>query len=182
MAKNTKGGSLRDQLRQAGLVTAKQLKKAEKGSHRKEMRVRAGLEADDVKVEVERARSEKAERDRQANQERDKVAAERALTAQVAQMVASNAQREAGDVAYNFSDGVKVKTISVSGQNQQQLNRGFLAIVRRDNGYELVPEKVARKIMARDPGWVVYLYERGSGSVAEDDPYKDYPIPDDLDW
>jgi uncharacterized protein YaiL (DUF2058 family) len=29
---------------------------------------------------------------------------------------------------------------------------------------------------------VLYLHDKASEAVDEDDPYKDYPIPDDLEW
>ena len=45
-----------------------------------------------------------------------------------------------------------------------------------------MPEKVARKIMARRDDVVLYLYDRDQDLVDEDDPYKDFKIPDDLEW
>ena len=46
----------------------------------------------------------------------------------------------------------------------------------------MLPEQVARRIMARKDDVVLYLYERDKDAVDEDDPYKDFQIPDDLEW
>ena len=41
---------------------------------------------------------------------------------------------------------------------------------------------VAEKIRQRDDAPILVLNERGAQDVDEDDPYKDFPIPDDLMW
>ena len=65
MSKNKKTfGSLRDQLKDAGLVTAKQAKKAARGALRTELRIKKGIDVDAVKQEVEAARTQKIEADR----------------------------------------------------------------------------------------------------------------------
>nr|MCH9786352.1 DUF2058 domain-containing protein [Gammaproteobacteria bacterium] len=61
-------------------------------------------------------------------------------------------------------------------------NQGYLAIVKVEDRYDLVPEVVARRIQARHADSVLYLHDRALDAIDEDDPYKDYPIPDDLEW
>ena len=184
MAKKKKGGSLQQQLKAAGLVTDKQIKKAQKHIHRQETRVRQGVEKDEVKLQAEKDLAEKQARDREENRVLFEQAEQKALHAQVRQLVEINRQRQMGDVPYNFSDNQKIKKIHISKDNKKELNRGFLAIVKFDEDYELVPEGVARKIMQRLPdtyeSYVIWIYE--AEKVDEDDPYKDFPIPDDLDW
>ena len=51
-----------------------------------------------------------------------------------------------------------------------------------EDRYDLVPEVVARRIQARHADSVLYLHDRALDAIDEDDPYKDYPIPDDLEW
>ena len=87
-----------------------------------------------------------------------------------------------GDVAWQFVDARKVKKLLVSSVQQDQLVRGVLAVVRLGEGYELVPAAIAGKIAQRDAACIVCLNERSTTTVAEDDPYADYPIPDDLMW
>ncbi|MFT4676581.1 MAG: hypothetical protein ACJAX5_003209 [Patiriisocius sp.] len=184
--KNKGGGSLAEQLKQAGLVTDKQLKKAQKNMYRQEMRVRHGVEVDESKLAAEKALANKQAKDKEENRQLQEKAQAKALQAQVRQLVDMNRQREKGDVAYNFTEDKKVKKIYISAKNKKQINQGFLAIVKYDEDYQLVPEGVARKIMQRLPdGYgevVIYLFEKVQVEVDEDDPYKDFPIPDDLDW
>ncbi len=183
MSKNKKTfGSLRDQLKDAGLVTAKQAKKAERGALRTELRIKKGIDVDSVKQEVEAARTKKIEADRLRSEQSNQLTQEKAVLAQVKQLIAAHSQRQAGEVAYNFTDAKKVKKIYVSEENKSQLNQGYLAIVKFDDRYDLVPEVVARRIQARHTASVLYLHDKASEAVDEDDPYKDYPIPDDLEW
>ncbi|HIG39441.1 MAG: DUF2058 domain-containing protein [bacterium] len=187
MAKKKKsGGSLQDQLKSAGLVTDKQIRKAKKGMHRQQMRVKQGVEVDEVKQAAEQTLADKQHRDREQNEQLNQAAQARALQAQIKQLIEVNSQRQDGDVAYNFTEQNKIKKIYISQLNKTQLNKGFLAIVKSGESYDLVPEQVARKIMARIPETydevMLYLHNRTAEVVDEDDPYKDFQIPDDLEW
>jgi uncharacterized protein YaiL (DUF2058 family) len=176
------GGSLQDQLKRAGLVTDKQLRKANKAIHRQEVRVKQGIDEDVDRRAATDTIAEKQARDRAKNREIQAAAEVRALQGQISQIINMNRQRQPGDVRYNFTEQNKVKTIYVSTLNKTQLNSGHLAIVKYASGYELVPEKVARKIRTRSEDIVLYLYDRSAQTVDADDPYKDFAIPDDLDW
>lgn len=183
MSRNKKqGGSLQDQLRKVGLVSDKQLRKATKGIHRQEMRVKQGLAIEEDKIAAEEVKAAKIASDRQKNEQRDKEAQAKAVLAQVKQLISMNSQRQPGDAIYNFTDNNKIKKLYISELNKTQLNKGYLAIVKATSGYDLVPEKVARKIMDRRDDVVLYLYDRESDVIDEDDPYKDFQIPDDLEW
>ena len=183
MSKKKKAlGSLRDQLKDAGLVTAKQVRKAEKGALRSDLRIKKGIDVDEAKNEVEAARLKKLDEDRQKNERLNDLAKEKALSAQVKQLIASNSKRQDGNVAYNFEDQGKIKKIYISEENKMQLNKGYLAIVQAGDKYDLVPEVVAKKIEARSAKTVLFLHDRSNEIIDEDDPYKDYPIPDDLEW
>ena len=183
MAKNGRqgGSSLQDQLRKVGLVTEKQLRKAKKGLHRKDMRIRHG-EIDESRLAVETARAEKFAGDLTRNKERDHRMEAKSVLAQIKQLIGMNSKRQPGDIPYNFSKQNKIKKIYISEENKLELNKGYLAIVKTANGYDLVPEKVALKIMARSDDVVLYLYDRDQDAEDEDDPYKDFKIPDDLEW
>ncbi|MFN3239674.1 MAG: DUF2058 domain-containing protein [Pseudomonadales bacterium] len=187
MAKKKKGGgSLQDQLKAAGLVSSKDLKKAQKQMHRKEVRVKQGVETDEVKLAAERALKDKQQADRAANEARNAANREKELNAQIKQLIERNSQRQKGDVAYNFSEQNKIKKIYVSEENKRQINKGFLAIVKQGDDYDLVPKQVAERISNRIPDRkdevVLYLYDSSKDQVDEDDPYKDFQIPDDLEW
>lgn len=178
--KNT-GGSLQDQLKQLGLVTGKQIRKANKGMHRQEMRVKKGVEVDEARIEVKQAQAQKQAKDREKNEQIRVAAEKKALSAQVKQLIELNSQRQEGDIEYNFTEQNKVKKLFVSALNKVQLNKGHLAIVKHGDNYDLVPEKVARRIMDRLNGVVLYLYDRTQDEIDDDDPYKDFQIPDDLE-
>ncbi len=177
--------SLQDQLRKAGLVNEKKLKKAQRVKHAAEMERKAhGPAGDDAAVAAQRARAEKAARDRALNEQRDRQANSKALAAQVRQLIELNRQpRDGGDIAFNFKDGSTIKKLFVTKRHQTHLVEGRLAIVRLDDTYELVPTSIAQKIRSRDPNSVIVCNDVKQGSAPDaDDPYADYQIPDDLDW
>ncbi len=185
MAKQSKkgaGGSLQQQLREAGLMTEKQLRRASKEQHRQDIQRRKGQYVDEDKAAALKSRADKADRDRQLNRQREQAAKAESVQAQIRELIRMNRQPREGDIPYNFTDDKKVKQIYVSEIHRTQLNSGRLAIVRWEDSYELVPVAVARKIMARSEESVLYLYEQSDRQDEEDDYYKDYKIPDDLTW
>ena len=182
--------SLKDQLLKAGLVDAKKAKQVDK-EKRKEAKVarRSNEEVvDEIKQSAEQARQEKAERDRELNRQRDMELQQKAIAAQIKQLIENHRQSKGakpGDdkaVDYNFSHGKHIKKIRVSPLVQEQIVRGVLVVVALGDGYELVPRIVADKIAQRDPAAIVVANTKPSQQQDEDDPYKDYVIPDDLMW
>ncbi len=180
--------SLQDQLMKAGLVDQKQAKKVNRDKRKQEKLERKSKQkqVDEAKLQAHRAQEEKAERDRQLNREREAQAEQRAIAAQIRQMIEVNRQSKDGgrgsaNTAYNFTDNKKIKKIYVAESLVNQLTRGHLAIVRLGEEYELVPRVVAEKIRQRDESVVLVCHQPQSEND-EDDPYADYQIPDDLMW
>lgn len=179
--------SLQDQLLKAGLIDAKKAKQANK-EKRKETKVarRSNDEqVDEVKQSAEQARLAKAERDRELNRQRDLELQQKAIAAQIKQLIENHRQAKGsgeGDREYNFTHGKLIKKIRVSKTVHEQISRGVLAIVALGEGYELVPRVVADKIAQRDAAAVVVANTASTQQIEEDDPYKDYVIPDDLMW
>lgn len=180
--------SLQDQLLKAGLIDVKKAKQAKKEKRKETNVARRSAEpvVDEVKQQIELTRAEKAERDRELNRQRNEELQQKAIAAQIKQLIENHRQsKEAGqgDVEYNFTDGKLIKKIRVSAAVQQQIVRGQLAVVRLGEGYELVPRVVADKISLRDEKAVIVANTKASAvQEDEDDPYKDYVIPDDLMW
>lgn len=180
--------SLQDQLLKAGLVSDKQAKQVtkEKRKHDKQSRRSSEPVVDEVKQSAQTARAEKAERDRQLNLQREQELQQKAIAAQIRQLIENHRQSKGagqGDVEYNFTDRKVIKKLRVSPAVQQQIVRGQLAIVKLGEGYELVPRVVADKIALRDQKAVVVANTQSAQQQADDDdPYKDYVIPDDLMW
>jgi len=184
MAKQSKksGGSLQEQLRQAGLVTEKQLRRANKQQNRQDIQSRKGQFIDEDKVAALKTRTDKADSDRQLNRQREQAEQAKSLQAQIKQLIEMNRIPRDGDINYKFVEDKKIRQIYVSEIHQTHLNNGQLAIVKMEDSFELVPAAVARKIMARSEESVLYLYEDNGPQDEEDDYYKDYKIPDDLTW
>ncbi|SRR5690554_3961499 len=180
--------SLKDQLLKAGLVDAKKAKQAEKEKRKQANQARrtGQSEQDEVKAAAQAAREAKAERDRELNRQRDQEAQQKALQAQIRQLVENHRQNKgagAGDMEYNFTHANKIKKMRVSAKVHRQIVLGHLAIVALGETYELVPRVVANKIAQRDPDAIlVDNYNAETVEAVEDDPYKDYVIPDDLMW
>lgn len=176
--------SLQDQLLKAGLADEKKAKaiRSEKRKQRKQQ-PKGAAQVNEAEIRARQAREEKAERDRQLNLQRQKEAEKKAIQAQIRQLVETNRlDRSRGETSYQFVDGKKIKKILVDDTMVDQLSRGRLAVVRLDENYDVVPEKVARKIMERDEGAVIVLHDRKQDDQGEDDPYAGYEIPDDLMW
>jgi len=179
--------SLQDQLLKAGLIDTKKAKRANKEKRKETNVARRAPEpvVDEVKQSAEQARLEKVERDRELNRQRNAELEQRALAAQIKQLIENHKQpKGAGnnDVEYNFTDGKLIKKMRVSPLVLEQIARGVLAVVKLGNGYEVVPRIVADKISLRDSKSVLVANVKSQQQSDEDDPYKDYVIPDDLMW
>lgn len=176
--------SLQDQLLKAGLVDKKQVKQVNKEKRKQTNVARRSAEevVDEVKQQAEQARLEKVQRDRELNRQRDQELQNKAIAAQIKQLVDNNRQPKGGEVEYNFTDGKQIKKIRMKPEMQQQLIRGLLTIVKSAGEYELVPRIIADKIALRDPGCVLVANAKSATDTKDDDPYADYVIPDDLMW
>jgi uncharacterized protein YaiL (DUF2058 family) len=171
--------SLKDQLLKAGLADAKKARKAE---HEKRQDAR-NPQAETAQQLALRAQAEKAERDRALNQAQQEEKQRKAVAAQIRQLIERHRiDRKGGDIAYQFTDEKKIKKLYVKREQQDQLVRGQIGIVRFAEGHELVPAVIAEKIRQRDAVAIVLLNTRAADDVASDDPYADYKIPDDLMW
>jgi uncharacterized protein YaiL (DUF2058 family) len=178
--------SLQDQLLKAGLIDSKKAKQATKEKRRDNKLARRASEpvVDEVKLQAELSRTDKVERDRELNRQRDLELQQKAIAAQIKQLIEAHRQpKGAGkdEVEYNFSHGKLIKKMRVSPIVQQQIMRGQLVIVALGEGYELVPRIIAEKIAQRDELAVIKV-NNPTQVADEEDPYKDYVIPDDLMW
>jgi|TARA_Y100001968_G_scaffold329550_1_gene379154 uncharacterized protein YaiL (DUF2058 family) len=176
--------SLQEQLLKAGLADEKKAREVrnEKRKQRKQQ-PKGATTVNEAEERARKARQEKAERDRQLNLERKKEAEKKAIQAQIRQLIETNRlDRSRGETSYQFVDGKKIKKILVNEQMVDQLSRGRLAIVALGDNYEIVPDRVARKIMERDESAIISMHDRKQDDAGEDDPYAGYEIPDDLMW
>lgn len=178
--------SLQEQLLKAGLVDKKKVKQANhEKSRQKKVELRSGTQSvDEARVAALETQRKNAERARELNAQRDAAAKQKAIMAQIVQMVENNRQSKgSGDIAYHFTHGSKVERIYVSAKVQSHLVAGHLAIVCLGDTVELVPKIVADKIAERDASLVVRVNKASIGPETDaDDPYADFKIPDDFTW
>jgi uncharacterized protein YaiL (DUF2058 family) len=178
--------TLQEQLLSMGLTDKKKAKQAEKQKKKNVKEARNGADViDEAKVLADKAKQDKLARDKVLNAEKKAAAEEKAIGAQIKQLIKMNTISVNGDVAYNFTAGTKIKKIYVNDDIQYRLSRGRLAITspEQDNKtFVVIPLGVAEKIRQRDQDCFIYIAESQSDEVEEDDPYADYQIPDDLMW
>jgi len=168
----------------AGLADQKKARRVDQDkSKQKKLERRTGVQSvDETRLAALEAQQKNREQARELNAKRDAEARKKAIVAQILQMVQQSRQSKGkGDIAYNFTFGKKIERIYVSAAVRDQLAAGQLAIVRLDDTTELVPRVVADKIAERDPSLVVRV-KQTEAQAAEDDPYADYKVPDDLMW
>ncbi|MDZ7923350.1 MAG: DUF2058 domain-containing protein [Marinagarivorans sp.] len=181
--------SLQDQLLNAGLIDTKKAKQMQKDKRKQTNVERRSKEptVDEAKAAAEAARAEKIARDKALNQERQEQAQQKAIAAQIKQLIEghSKPKREGkGEVDYHFTDGTKIKKMIVSQMVEKQILNGVLVVAKLGDIYHLVPSVVANKIAQRDNSYLIPVINSTAAATApdEDDPYKDYVIPDDLMW
>jgi uncharacterized protein YaiL (DUF2058 family) len=202
--------SLRDQLLQAGLVSEKQAREAERqqqqqqqGRQRLPKPQRAAPSAQELAAR--KAQQAKAARDAQLNRQQHDKAERKARQAQIRQLIEQNRlPKPEADQYYNFVDGRKIRRIAADAALRERLARGEIAIVRYDAGYQWVPAATAARIRERDARAVVADGVSGAamapGAAAADataetaaagaagatagldDGYQAFVVPDDLIW
>lgn len=175
--------SLKDQLLKAGLAkkkVAQPVKKKKQPQVAKKQR----KQTSEATLRAQRAMLDKAKKDKKLNEQRQAEAAAKAKFAQIKQLVdGSKLSRKEGETPYSFTLKKKVKKIYVTEEQQKQLSRDQIVIISLgDESFELVPKTVASKIAERNPKYVVANDIKAEQAPAEDDPYADYQIPDDLSW
>ncbi len=186
------GNSLRDQLLKKGLVSKEQAKKVEQQANSKTYQQQKKKKKKRGKIEVDtksaaylaaKAEEEEKQRAKELNRQKELERQQKALQAQVRDFIQRHQVNDPdAEITYNFVDGKLVKQIYVNSKQQEQLAKGNLAITVLDETYYLVPASIAEKILERVPQVVVYLNKNEEKATNVDDPYADYPVPDDLMW
>ncbi|AHE97808.1 DUF2058 domain-containing protein [Thioalkalivibrio paradoxus] len=181
-------GSLKDQLLKAGIASKQQAKQAELDKRRKQKQKQGRRAPDQDEREraaaIEAARVAKREKDRQLNEQRKQEQAQRALQAEIRQLAEQHRidPPENADLRYHFVWKNKVRSLWVDADLRAQLSDGRLVLVAVDQAFLLVPAAIAERIRHRDPNAVVQPDAGSADGTSGDDPYADYPVPDDLHW
>ncbi|GAA5215043.1 DUF2058 domain-containing protein [Corallincola platygyrae] len=174
--------SLQEQLLKAGLGDKKKAQKINKQKHQ-QRKAKTAQTAESRELAA-KAKQEKLEKDRELNLQRKQEAEQKAITAQIRQIIETNTvATDNGDMVYNFTDGNKVKRLYTDAATHKQVTLGNLTVVKLDDSYRLIPTAAADKIKQRDESYVIYVAEQtDSKAEEEDDPYADFQVPDDLMW
>ncbi|WCP69599.1 DUF2058 domain-containing protein [Vibrio tubiashii] len=169
--------TLQEQMLKAGLVNEKKLKKAKKGSKKSRVQAR------EVKAAVEENKRQQQERDKALSEEQKEQRLSKEIKAQIKQLIEMNTiDQKDGEIKYNFTDGTLVKAIYVEQLIRDQLAKGILSIARTNETYVVIPSSVAKKIAMRDESVIIEQNAPAEDIPAEDDPYADFVVPDDLMW
>lgn len=174
--------SLREQLLAAGLGTKKQAKQAEQQERQQRHKDKAGAIAAAKQRAAQQAQAAKAARDLELNRQRQIAAERKERAAQIKQLVEQHRlPKLETDEYFNFIHKQKVRRICVDDALRARILNGEVVLVRCEGKYEMVPADIAAKIRERDERAIVELPKEES-KVDENDPYKDFVVPDDLRW
>lgn len=177
--------TLREQLLKAGLVTEKQVQAAEqKQRPPKQARHKPPPPPSKEKLAAEQQRAAKAARDAELNRQRQLAAEAKARAMEIKQLIEQHKLPKIldSDDRFNFVAGKKLRFILVDKAMREGIDKGTLCIVRYDGRSEVVPAAIADRIRERDERAVVKLGSGSDAPVDENDPYKDFVVPDDLKW
>lgn len=183
--------SLRDQLIAAGLGTKKQAKEATQQKRPPPRNQPPPVSAE--QVAANKALAAKNARDKELNRRQQEKAAAKARRAEVRQLIEQYRLPPVESEEYfNFADGNRLARLAVTPTLREQLVKGSVAIVRYEGHYALVPESVVSRISERDEHVVVTQRstspspqsppQQVPAPTTEEDPYKDFVVPDDLVW
>ncbi|MBU8976469.1 MULTISPECIES: DUF2058 domain-containing protein [unclassified Lysobacter] len=182
-----KANPLQEQLLKAGLV--KKSKVAEVAREQNKARhAKAPSGPSEIQLEAERARAEKADRDRALAAERKEQARIAELRAQARQIIEDRKVPRAGESEYRFTESGAIRTVLVNDDLRRKLSSGALVIARIDERYELLPRVAADKVRERDATMIVLDHGQDAGAepsatTSEDDAYyAQFKVPDDLIW
>lgn len=181
-----KGNPLQEQLLKAGLIKKAKLDEVAREQNKARRSKVAG--PSEAQLQAERARIEKAERDRALAAERNAQARNAELRAQARQIIGDKKLPRTGTGEYRFTVDNAIRTLLVDDEQRQKLSSGALVIVRHGDGFELLPRAAAEKVRERAAELIVLDHgdgkhaESATGDSDDDAYYAQFKVPDDLVW
>ena len=200
-------GSLQDQLLAAGLATPEQLRKARAEQRRERRREPRGRrDAQDAsRTPPGRRPPGRGRKQPEPSARPDRGGGEGkrsggpapgvdtsvpALNLRIRELLDRHAVNDRNaEIAFNFTREGVVRRVYVTDEQRRKLAAGELALVGFRRRHHVVPAGVADEIQALRPIVFVHRAAGGGGGApagdavsAEDDPYRDFPVPDDLHW
>jgi uncharacterized protein len=178
--------SLREQLLAAGFGKKKAAEQAQRKAQdqqrvAKERQQRVAREQQRV-APTQAAQAEKAARAKALQQRRQEEAERKERWTQIKQLIEQHRlPKVESDEYFNFVARGKVRRIAVDAPLRERITSGELVIVRCEGKHDVVPRDIGERIRGYDARAVIALQD-SANAPAEDDPYKDYVVPDDLKW
>ena len=181
-----KGNPLQEQLLKAGLVKKSKVSAVAREQHLAR-HVRADAGPNEIELEAQRVRAEKAERDRALEAERRAQARVAELRAQARQIIRDKRVPHGGESEYRFTADGAIRTLLVTEDLRRKLAAGELVIAAGGDGYVLLPRGAGRQVRERDAAMIVLDHGQAGAAAApssdEDDAYyAQFKVPDDLVW
>lgn len=196
--------SLKDQLLKAGFkqteTAAKREQKGRKSSPAKNRRKgsgehsaqnKSGASADQSKSQPGRhsGRNPAAKKNTSSASRLDATAdpaaaaEKKRIKAAIKELIEESALKEfKGEIAYSYVLGNKVRQVFVNEKAHKSLSAGEVIITRLNGNTHLIPDELAAKILELNPDWAVVKNQPETDANPADGEYKDYKIPDDLNW
>ena len=191
-------GSLQDQLLGHGLIKKQKAKNIQTAKKKAAKQSRANKTewVDEAAELAKKAQEEQRRKSQALNAKRKKEAQEKAVLAQIRQIITLNSIEKAPQnmaeeelQAYHFTDHGKVRTLYTSPHNHELISNGRIAIAKllneQQESYTLIPANAAHKIKERHEHTIVLLNDpstQDNNQTDKDDPYAGFDVPDDLMW
>jgi uncharacterized protein YaiL (DUF2058 family) len=170
--------SLREQLLAAGFGKKKAAEQAERKAKDQQ---RVAQEKQRV-AQQHALQAEKAARAQALQRKRQEEADRKERWTQIKLLIEQNRlPKVESDEYFNFVSRGKVRRMAVDAPLRERIISGELVIVRCEGKHDVVPRDIGERIRGYDARAVIALQDPAN-EPSEDDPYKDYVVPDDLKW
>jgi uncharacterized protein len=134
-------------------------------------------------AQAEAAQAAKAARAQALQQRRQEEADRKERWTQIKQLIEQHRlPKLETDEYFNFVSRGKVRRLAVDAQLRERIIGGEVVIVRCEGKHDVVPRDIGERIRGYDARAVISLQDTPADAQSEDDPYKDYVVPDDLKW
>jgi hypothetical protein len=171
--------SLREQLLAAGLGKKQSAEQAERKAkeQKRVAQAQAAQAAHAAQAAKAKARAEElAQRRKEEAERKERWTQIRLLIEQ------HRLPKVESDDYFNFVARGKVRRMAVDAALRERITSGEVVIVRCEGKHDVVPRDIGERIREYDARAVISLQDSAGDTPSEDDPYKDYVVPDDLKW
>lgn len=181
--------SLQDQLLKAGLTTKQKARQANSDKRKTNKQKRSGVKVDaslqeQIKQDLAQAKQEKLARDIALNNEKKQALVSKEQQLRILQILQHHQISSTnGEAEYNYTFNAKIKKLFVDAITHKALVNGRLALCGVDDKTYIVTAETAEKVASLDKSVILVQNTKVEEDVvAEDDPYAEFQIPDDMMW